>query len=60
MGGEMRGKLVERLLDELVISDRGLARAKPLEPGRTLAVVGEQAMDVGADDAAVGATWRLR
>ena len=42
MGREMRGKLVESLVDETVVSDRGLA------------VVGEKTVDVGADDTAVG------
>src|SRR5690349_3079364 len=50
----MRGKPVESIVDEAVISDRRFARPKPLEPGRALAVVGEKTVDVGADDAPVG------
>ncbi len=46
---------VEGLLDEAVIGDRSLARAEAPEPGRALAVVGEETVDIGADDAAI---WR--
>src|SRR5512143_40092 len=50
IGGKMACELVEGLIDETVIGDRTLARAEALEPGRALAVVGEEAMDIGADD----------
>src|SRR5687767_11726903 len=53
---EMRGKLVERLLDAPVIGDIRLA-PEALEPCRALAVVHEQPMQIGADHAPIG---RLR
>ena len=54
MGGEMGGKLVERLLDEDIVSNGRAARRKVLEPSGALAVVGKQAMDIGADHASIG------
>src|SRR5262249_37168504 len=47
-------QLVEYLLDKRVVSHGGGTGTEAREPGRALAVVGEQAMDVGADDAPVG------
>ena len=51
---EMRRQRIERALDLIVIGDIRFAGAEAGEPGRALPVVGEQAVDIGADDPAVG------
>src|ERR1700733_12314846 len=52
MPGQMRGEFVERLLDLRVVGEFR-THAEPREPGRALAVVGEELMDVSAHHAAV-------
>ena len=54
MRGEMRRERVERALDRGVVGDAGRAGGEARKPGRALPVVGEQAVDIGADHAAVG------
>ena len=46
----MRGEAVERRLDERIVRDRARPGAEPREPGRALAVVGEQAVHVSPGD----------
>ena len=48
------GKAIERVFHERVMGDGRRPGAKPLKPRRPLAVVVEQAVDVGAGDASVG------
>src|SRR5262245_24861394 len=54
VSGDMLCQPVEHLLDKRVVGNGGGTGAEAREPGRALTVVGEQAMDVGTDDAAVG------
>ncbi len=54
----MRGKVlrqpIKRLVDQIIIGDRRLSGRKALKPCRALTIIGEQAVNVGSDDAAVG------
>ena len=58
--GQMGGQPIERLLDQAIVADRARAGAEARQPGGALAVVGEQAVDIGADHAAVGRDRALR
>src|SRR5215469_11735790 len=50
----MRRETIKRLFDQLVIGDGGWAGRQAVEPGRTLAIIGKQGMNIGAEHAAVG------
>src|SRR5439155_4739490 len=54
MRGEMRGEPIKRLLNHLIVGDVGRASRQAAQPSRTLTIVGEQPVDVGAEHAAVG------
>ena len=53
MCGKMRGERIERPLDQIVVPHIRNA-LETSEPCRTLPVVGEQAVHVGADHPAIG------
>ena len=57
MGGQMGGERVERRFDRGCVAGRGRRMAERPEPGRAEGVGGEEAVQIGAADAAVG---RLR
>ena len=59
MRGEVCRERVERILDQRVIAD-GYSAAETCEPRRALTVIGEQAVDVSSDDAAVCRNGALR
>ena len=52
MGGQMRGKVVERSLHLRFIGELR-ARAQPAKPRRALAIVAEQSVHIGAHHAPV-------
>src|SRR5690242_7766565 len=56
----MRREPIERPFDQVVVSDDGWARRQAVEPGGALTVIGEQAVDVCAEHAAVGRDRALR
>src|SRR6266571_6634027 len=60
MRGEMRGEPIKRLLNYLIIGDASRASRQAAKPSRTLTIVGEQPVDVGAEHAAVGGDRSLR
>ncbi len=60
MPGNMLGKPVERVLDLRLVSDRCPARGEARKPGRALAVVGKQSMDIGSDHLPVGGDGAFR
>ena len=52
MRGQVRGKIVERGVDECVIADV-CGAAETRKPRRTLAIIGKQAVHVSTDHPAV-------
>src|SRR5579864_7606242 len=60
MRGEMRRQRIEGLLDRAFVIEIAGSRGKALEPRRALAVVGKQAVNVSADDVAVGGQGAFR
>src|SRR5260370_39222700 len=60
MRGEMRGEPIKRLLNHLIIGDASRASRQAAKPSRTLTIVGEQPVDIGAEHAAVGGYRSLR
>ena len=48
MRSKVRGKIVERRVDECVVRD-ACGAAEPRKPRRTLAIVGKQAVRVSTD-----------
>ena len=59
MCGQMRGERIERPLDQIVVPHIRNA-LETSEPCRTLPVVGEQAVHVGADHPAIGRNRAVR
>src|ERR1700722_13123521 len=57
---EMRGERIESLLHQWFVGHRACGRAEPGEPCRALCVTGEEAMQVGAGDAAIGRDSAVR
>src|SRR5437762_8679696 len=56
----MRREPIKRPFDQIVVGDGGWAGRQALEPGGALTVIGEQAVDVCAEHAAVGRDRALR
>src|SRR6516162_11502134 len=52
--GKVRREPVERLFNQVIVADAGRAGRQAGEPSRTLAIIGEQRVDVGSEHAAVG------
>src|SRR6516225_8727302 len=50
----MRSESIERLFDQLLVSDTRRAGRESLKPCCTLAIISEQAVNIGAEHAAVG------